>query len=405
MPLLSKSSLLSEAAILLKYLSDASTHGSPLGSMSLSIYDTAWVSMVSKVRDENRYWLFPQSFELVLDSQCQQGGWPQYDSDLDSILNTMAALLAIRWHQKEPSIRGCPDLPSDLDLRLSIAIAWLDRKLNSWDVGACDHVGFEMLIPSLLGLLEQEGINFNFPGLQTLQLLKERKLSGFHPTMIYDGGPTTLTHSLEAFVGVVDYNRVNHLTTGGSMMGSPSSTAAYLIYTSLWDDAAEDYLHTVQNQGQGYGSGGFPSAFPTSIFEISWVLSTLLVAGLPPTSLGLQHVTDLAEFLQGALENSDGTVGFAPGLLADADDTSRSLLTLSLLGRAVDPRGMLAKFDSGTYFRTYVGERNASFSANCNVLNTLVHLEAPSIYVAQITRAASFICDAWYAGTVRDKWV
>ena len=345
MPLLSEPSLCSEAAILLTYISHASTHGPPLGSMSVSIYDTAWVSMVSKVRDGTRYWLFSQSFELILDSQCQHGGWQQYASDVDGILNTMADMLALSWHRKEPSIEGCPDLPNDLDLRISNAKVWLEMKLNSWNVEVCDHVGFELLVPSLLALLDQEGIDFEFPGLQTLHLLKLRKLSKFDPAMIYDGHPTTLIHSLEAFMGVIDYDRVGQQSSGGSMMASPSSTAAYLIYKSSWDEAAETYLHAVLNQGQGYGLGGFPSAFPTSIFEISWVLSTLLEAGLSPNSSG-HYVTSLADFLQEALKNNGGTLGFSPGLLADADDTSKSLTTLSLLGRAVDPCGMIAKFES-----------------------------------------------------------
>ncbi len=106
-----------------------------------------------------------------------------------------------------------------------------------------------------------------------------------------------------------------------------------------------------------------------------------------------------------ALGNSDGTASFAPCVLADEDDPSKSLLTLSLLGRVVDPSQMVAHFDMGTQFRTYVGERNASLSANCNVLSALLHLEAPSLYATQIISAASFICDAWNTGSMKDKWV
>lgn len=57
------------------------------------------------------------------------------------------------------------------------------------------------------------------------------------------------------------------------MMCSSASTAAYLIYTSICDNAAELYLRNVFQYGQGRGLGGFPSAFPTSNFEMTWVLT------------------------------------------------------------------------------------------------------------------------------------
>jgi len=142
------------------------------------------------------------------------------------------------WHRKGSSIGGCPDLPSDIDLKICNAIAWLQSKLIRWNVGNCDQVSFGMLIPSLPDLLYPKDIDFDFPGLQILISLKSEELSNFNPLMLYGENPTTLAHSLEAFVGIMNYNRVHHQVNGGSMMASPSSTAASLIYVSSWDDAA-----------------------------------------------------------------------------------------------------------------------------------------------------------------------
>jgi chaperone required for assembly of F1-ATPase len=59
---------------------------------------------------------------------------------------------------------------------------------------------------------------------------------------------TTLTHSLEAFVGTLDYDQVkNHKMPNGSMLVSPSSTAAYLMNTTEWDDKAEAYSSDNRN--------------------------------------------------------------------------------------------------------------------------------------------------------------
>ncbi len=39
---------------------------------------------------------------------------------------------------------------------MSNAVVWLERKLFTWNVGICDQVGLQMLIPSLLDLLHQK---------------------------------------------------------------------------------------------------------------------------------------------------------------------------------------------------------------------------------------------------------
>ena len=66
---------------------------------------------------------------------------------------------------------------------------------------------------------------------------------------------------------------------------------------------------------------------------------------------------------------------------------------------------MIATFESDSHFRTYVAERNPSFSANCNILKALLYLPNPGCHSREICKAAKFLCDAWYAGPVKDKWV
>ncbi|KAI1090719.1 hypothetical protein F5B19DRAFT_461986 [Rostrohypoxylon terebratum] len=48
--------------------------------------------------------------------------------------------------------------------------------------------------------------------------------------------PSTLHHSLEASIGVIEFDKVKiRLGDDGSMCGFISSTVAYLIYSSTWD--------------------------------------------------------------------------------------------------------------------------------------------------------------------------
>ena len=242
-----------------------------LGSATVSIYDTAWLSMIVKSIDGRDHWLFPASFQFLLDSQLSDGSWDSHTSPNDGILNTMTALLAIKKHSKN-QLPENKTLRLDLDVRISKAKRSLEEKLCRWDVEAGLNVGFEILVPAILTMLEDENLCLHFPGRPSLQRMREKKMLKFDSQRLYDM-PSSFLHSLEAFIGLIDFDRLGHHKTHGSMMGSPASTAAYLMYSSRWDDEAEAYLAKVIVKGQGKGGGGVPSVFPMPFFEITWVWS------------------------------------------------------------------------------------------------------------------------------------
>lgn len=266
---MTSSELEREARALAQHLAQGCTQKYGLGSMTPAIYDTAWVSMISKTVDGNPRWLFPECFQFLLDTQLLDGDWESYASNDDGILNTMAALLALKRHGSAPY--STDELPFDFESRMSDAVTCLQSKLQQWDVEASVHVGFEVVIPALLLLLEEENVLFDFPGRQSLMRLNRKKLEKFDPRIMYGSTETTLLHSLEAFIGKIDFDRVGHHTRFGSMMASPSSTAAYLMNSSSWDDEAETYIGTTVMYGEGKGTGGVPSAFPSTNFELTWV--------------------------------------------------------------------------------------------------------------------------------------
>lgn len=112
----------------------------------------------------------------------------------------------------------------------------------------------------------------------------------------------------------------------------------------------------------------------------------------------------LTSFYENLLREQSGLVGFTCGVLEDADDTARVLVTLSRLGAKTDPIPLIKSFNSPSCFRTFQFERNPSFSANCNVLLSLISSSQPEQYVDVIQNTTGFLLHSWNSGHVSDKW-
>ncbi|KAK8095040.1 hypothetical protein PG997_001725 [Apiospora hydei] len=379
----------------------------PFGSFSTSIYDTAWLARVRQPDDKSQ-WLFPECFAHLLETQSEEGGWTVHLTEVDRILNTMAALAALREHQVQSGPDGddAAVVPSGLVERIAKAEQLLRAWLGEWDVASAVHIGTEILVPALLESLESDGTTkFDFPGRDHLMACNQLKLSKFRPEMLYAPHQTTLVFSLEALIGKVDFDRVSHhIDQRGSMMGSPAATAAYLMHCSVWHDKAEGYLRTVVREGSGNGGGGVPCVFPTWYSEIPWVVSTLLRAHSPTDILELPETVEIRTFLQSLYDSNNGVIGFDSGKFEDADDTAKLILCMSLLGVPVSPERMIQEFESPESFRTYRHEMKGSFSANCNVLDALVHVPSPGACSSQITKVARFLCREPESGPIHDKW-
>lgn len=129
-------------------------------TFSSSIYDTAWLSMPHRRGKDDISWLFPRCFEYLLESQLKDGTWISNASPVDGILNTLAGLYSIVTQIKHGDLE--PDQAIALDWRIHKARSGLQNLLEAWDVDETVHVGFEILIPSLLRQLKDFEINFQF---------------------------------------------------------------------------------------------------------------------------------------------------------------------------------------------------------------------------------------------------
>ncbi|KAF7375158.1 Ent-kaurene synthase [Mycena sanguinolenta] len=391
-----------EANELLASLMSRYNPSSGLGHMSPSIYDTAWVSMITKANE----WLFPAAFQYLLDHQHPSGGW-ESSSETDSILHTLSALLSMKLHSYGDAT---------LSDRLQRAQSYLATRLNAWDISTVERVGFEIAVPSLLSLLAEQGIDFSFPGRSQLMELNSAKLSKLVPELIYKH-QTSILHSLEGLIGHLDFDKLAHHKRNGSFMASPSSTAAYLMYASVWDDECEAYLTEVLSRD---GNGSVPCAWPTTFFELSWIVCNLHDGGFDFSNLDQVTMLKIRDILAAGIEAGNGVVGFAQGPVEDADDSAKVPTALNYLGVHKSVTPLCDAFELESHFRCFPYERNASITVQCNVLIALVEaaVSRPSKNGTQaanfdekqlsepIIKTARFISEAWWAtnSQILDKW-
>ncbi|MDI1485694.1 MAG: hypothetical protein OHK93_003883 [Ramalina farinacea] len=376
-----------------------------VGSMTCSVYDTAWVSMISKSLDGSTKWLFPSAFEYLLKTQHHDGGWHSSSSDIDGILNTLAALLALCKHSAAPLQIQSP-AQDDLKHRQDRAAYYLEAKLSHWDISATFSDGFEILVPKLLDLLSAEGCEFHFPGLNLLLDLGDTASQRVNPALLYATTRSSTAKLIEGLIGELDFDRVSHHKISGSIMASPASTAAYLIYSSTWDNEAEAYLDHILSAGDERSIGAVPAQYPTTVFEVTQALSILLASGFSQEELGPSHLENAAAFLEACLSTDAGVTGSAPYIESDADSTARAITALCKLGRTPSAQGLVVRFEARDFFKTSTQDRNPTFRTNCLVLKAMLDLlPGNNEQVAQINKTVRFIANYWWTtnGQIADQ--
>ncbi|KAF7362455.1 Ent-kaurene synthase [Mycena venus] len=390
-----------QANALLRSLVDRCDEKFRLGTMGVSIYDTAWVALVSRTIDGKATWVFPESFDFIYNSQASDGSWPGDGSIVDSIINTLACLLTLKRHAQAGLDSGYVDLSERCDM----AIAALKRDLQNWDVATTERIGFEMIVPSIFESLEQEGIEFDFPQRALLYKIYTQKLKKIDWEIIYKQH-TSILHSLEAFVGQCDFDRLAHHTRDGNLFDSPASTAAYLANASKWDDRSEAYLRLVMENCKSYGYGAICNIWPTTIFEFAWSLSNLIESGFEQDKLDQTALESIGEILHSALTTGGGITGASMYGGPDADDTAKAITALRYIGKPFPLDALFPAFELPTHFQCFPFERNPSLSTNCDVLIALLAYPQPAEYSSQILKVATFIIQEYWTteGVVRDKW-
>jgi hypothetical protein len=204
--------------------------------------------------------------------------------------------------------------------------------------------------------------------------------------------PRKLLHAAEAVAEPVRRAPGVRPVPPGSIGASPAATAAWLGDAGTdADPEAHLYLDAVARRH----GGPVPCAVPITVFERSWVLSTLARAGVPlPAHAPM--VRDLAAAL-----GPDGTAA-GPGLPADADTTAVTLYALALLGEPTDP-ACLRRYRIGPHFCTWPGENGVSVTTNAHVLDVFgIHRGESDPTAGEL---AIWLCDQQSGdGSWIDRW-
>lgn len=238
-----------------------------------TIYDTAWVAMLSRTTAStgNRELVFPQSFQYLLDHQQANGGWEMRDFKLGTILNTLAGLLAILKRKKHLSLEQ-NDVAASLNLRATKATDFLRRQLATWDPKSDEHFDSIILAPVLLAMLRAEDIHFDFRGSAELDKRRSERLCR---------AESSPQQSINTFDPKLDYvrcdmgslpRRLGKVDSSEGIACSPSSTAAFMLHYEGWSEEYEAYLSAAVNSTRT--SGGVPSLFPPSFTEPVYVSSS-----------------------------------------------------------------------------------------------------------------------------------
>lgn len=359
--------------------------------VSACAYDTGWLARLGDVHTD----LTQGALEWLRANQREDidGTWgaaePLYFHDrLICTLSAMAALA--QYGEKE-------DIP-----RLQRAQASLPNLIPalSQDL-AGETAGFEMLAPRLIA--EISASNFAVPvdaqWSQKLARKRQAKLAMLPQGRI--NRTVTLSHSLEMLdertLGLLDVQ--NLIERDGSIGCSPAATAFWAKTTKELLPPAWEYYRTYLVDGQAV-----PCVVPIDVFEVSWVLWNLALAGFDRKRFEPLYDPGL-DFLEKTWTPGRGVASMSPFSCYDGDATSLVHATLATFGRYLDLDAIL-RYEANEHFITYPLEANPAVSTNIHVLEALLNAglsrDHPSVqkivrFVERVRLERTYWFDKWHA--------
>lgn len=384
----------------------------PWGQVSPSVYETARLVALAP-------WLTGHSERLayLLENQRPDGGWGGPGGyALVPTLSATDAMLSVLRRPSASADHGAAARSA------GSALPMLARLLASLDEESIpDTPAVDLIVASLTDSIDEhlralrgashprlgDGSHVALPGLPPgLDRSRLKAVTG-----ALEAGmtlPEKVFHALEVAGPAASRAAGAPPTPTGTIGASPAATAAWLGPEDAHgpDHAARRFLEkVVRDHG-----GPVPCGIPITLFERSWVIGTLLRAGLAPAV----PAALVADFTAGL--GPDGAPG-AAGLPADADTTAVVLYSLSHLGVKMSP-DVLLRYETETHFCTWPGEGGHSTSVNAHVLDAFGQYlkdsgqfraadESGSVrrFTGIVRKVSSWLCDQQHSdGSWHDRW-
>ncbi|CAN1223525.1 Ent-kaur-16-ene synthase, chloroplastic [Linum perenne] len=232
--------------------------------ISVSPYDTAWVSMVGNGTDPR----YPQSLRWVMENQLSDGSWASHPSDpllvKDSLSSTLASVLALRrWGVGDQLIHRGMDFIG--------ANAWAANDKNQRT-----PIGFDITFAGMMESATSLGLNLPINPSSFQQMLRSRDLlvhSSELGELAYAAEGLTMTKYSGGGQWKWEEMLRNHQRRNGSLFNSPSTTAAALLH--LNDDKSLAYLDSILATYKNA-----PAVYPLDIMSRLEMVDNLVKLGI-----------------------------------------------------------------------------------------------------------------------------
>lgn len=355
-------------------------------AMSNTAYDTAWVARVPSAAGSSTS-AFPGALEWLRQSQRPDGSWGakiEYYHDL--VISTLVAIVALA---------ECGDGSQDAEA-IRRGESCLQQSIHNLHRDPYETVGFELILPTLLQEAQRLGLDLPYNSCGKYNRMREEKLQLIPFQLIYSREVTT-AHSLEFMGSGLDIDHAADIQEeNGSFGNSPSATAYFLIECGD-DPLARRYLAEALEAGDGAAR----PLHPVEIFNKSWVLYNLDLAGLLD-ELKEEAKVHLDYFYQ-AWDQHRG-IGFSREYsVPDLDDTAIVFKLLRQAGYDVDPAVFIA-YERDNHFMCFPYERNPSLGVHIHLLDALRTCPDYEHQPRMVDKALGFYRTQLHSADWFDKW-
>lgn len=329
---------------------------SPLGQMSSTAYDTAWVALLNHIDPV----LSNNALSWLCENQLEDGSWGSLKMMYyhDRVACTLAAMLALVKRGRRAADR----------LAIERGLIALEQITSGATQGLMAEAngataGFEMIIPSLvkeaedLGIIKQQSDRI-LGRLQAARQAKMKKLEGLQINRHY-------TAALSAEMAGQDFTRMLQVDElqedNGSVANSPSATAYFLDTVKPGDERALKYIRQVVAE-----DGGAPFVAPFECFELAWLLWNLTLV-----DENLPLCKERYQYLRESWKPGEG-IGFSRHFsMVDGDDTAVVFELSKRLGVAGPDLNAVLKLEETDHFRCFPLETSFSTDVNIHVVAAL----------------------------------